>query len=56
MSVRLSDPVDDAIVCKMPENSMASMSRAASNGKDQRRLHGVPYIPKKSILYSSLLS
>ncbi len=46
MSVRLSNPVDDAIVCKMPENSMPSMSRATSNGKDQRRLHGLSDIPK----------
>lgn len=42
----MSGPVDDAIVCKMPENSMLSMSRATTNGKDQGRLYSVPYIPK----------
>lgn len=44
MLVRQSDPVDDAVVWKMPENSMSLMSRA--NGKDQGRLYSVLYIPK----------
>lgn len=33
------DPADDAVLGKMPENSMMmSMSGATSNGKDHRRL------------------
>lgn len=55
MSVRQPGPVDDAIVCKMPENSMLSMSGAASNEKDQRRLCSISYIPKGHF-YSSLSS
>lgn len=41
--VSYTDPVDDAIVYKIQENSMTSMSSAAGNGKKH---HSVPYITK----------